>query len=96
VAVPANPLAFVNRLFELAIWPFQAASQYSAEHLSLHEHRSLLILLYPAMLLALPLSLIICAAVLAYVFVVMPVVAVCQGIARLFPRSFPSARQCSG
>ena len=82
----SNPFDIVSRLFELAVWPFEAAAKYSAEQQPLHERQLLVILLYPAMLLAMPLCLAICVAVMAYVFLIMPVVTICQGIARLFAR----------
>jgi hypothetical protein len=82
-----NPLSFVSCLFEIAVWPFQEASQYSAKRLSLHDQRVTLILLLPATLLFLPISVFICVVAVAFVFVVLPVVSACQGLVRLFARS---------
>jgi hypothetical protein len=88
MAETKNPLSFVSHLFEIAVWPFQVASQHSAKRLPLHDHQSLLlILLWPAILLAIPISLMVSFVVVAYVFVVMPVVAVCRVIGRLFAHS---------
>lgn len=84
-----NPLVFVSALIALSVKPFDAASKWSFTYFQ-DEHRQLTpLLLYPAMLLALPFSLLICILVVGYVFFVLPLVMIYQAVQGLFPPSPP-------
>jgi len=84
-----DPLRFISRLFEIAVWPFQAAAKNQAQRQPFSDHQYTSFLLMPAMFLFVPLclliSLVVIAYVFAYVFVVLPFNFICQGLDRLFP-----------
>ncbi len=69
-----DPLRFVSYLFEIAVWPFQAAAKHQAQRQPLSDQHQTPVLLLPAMLLFIPLCLLIsCIAVLYVFFVVLPI-----------------------
>jgi len=78
-----DPLRFLSHLFEITVWPFQAASRYSANRLPLHDQRPMMIMLFPAMMLFPLLCLLISLVAIAYVFFVLPFIYVCERITRL-------------
>jgi hypothetical protein len=84
-----DPLRFIGYLFEIAVWPFQAAAKYQAQRNPLSDQQYTPLLLMPALFLFVPLclliSLVAIAYVLAYVFLVLPFIFICQCLDKLFP-----------
>ena len=85
MAAPNNPLSPINRLFEFAVWPFQAAAEYEAKRQPLSDQRYSSLLLMPALFLFIPLCLLVSLVAIAYVFFVLPFLVICQSLDRLFP-----------
>ena len=84
-----DPLRFLSRLFEIAVWPFQTASKFQAKHDPLSDQHQTTLLLMPAFLLFIPLCVLISLVAIAYVFFVLPVVATCQWIGARLPPAWP-------
>ena len=86
-----DPLRFVSQMFEIAVWPFQAAAKYQAEHQAHVDRHYSVMLLMPALMLFLPLCVLISFVAIAYtfvyVFIAMPVLYVGERMARLFPNA---------
>jgi hypothetical protein len=76
-----DPLRFVSQLFEIAVWPFQAAAKFQAERNPLSDQQYSPIFLIPAIILFIPLCLLISFVATVYVLFAVPFVL----LKRLFP-----------
>ena len=84
-----DPLRFIGNMFEIAIWPFPAASQYTAKESPYCDQRFLFILLYPAMVLLPLICLLISLVAMTYVFLALPAFVLCQCVMDLARNAIP-------
>jgi hypothetical protein len=83
----SDPFRFLSYLFEVAVWPFQAASRTTARELPLYDQRLTLIFLYPAMLILPLVCLLISVVAIFYVFfVAVPIVFFGQIVPEFVPK----------
>ena len=77
-----DPLRFVSRLFEVAVWPFHTVAKYQARRDPFSDQHGLPMLLMPAIFLFIPLCLLITLAAIVYTICVVPIVVLCQLVPR--------------